>query len=186
MISIEVVSHDLVRTLSELLPDQCVNEPIELWEAGEWGLGLEYLADYLAQYYIPLGRADREQLIALAHEKGVAPRVTSGLRWCPDADSASRPWQVVEDTDFGLDITVELDTEISEGHPLFGRELTPMLVCESCDDVLALVDWGLSQEYTIAVVHPTWSRRGEQPPWPKSEVFTSSDEALDRFVHDSE
>lgn len=60
-------------------------------------------------------------------------------------------------------LTTELAAEISKGHPLHGQGLTVLAKSETTDDVLVAVAAG-----GWAVVHLTWSRKAESPPWPRT------------------
>lgn len=62
-------------------------------------------------------------------------------------------------------LETELRTEVSEGHPLFGRAFRIVGRSHAADDVLVTVDGGW------ALVHLTWSRHAERPPWPTSTEF---------------
>ena len=80
------------------------------------------------------------------------------------------PWEDLRNPDAehreqvsGLE--TEVRTELSDGHPLFGRAFSIVGRSHAADDVLLKVDDGW------ALVHLTWSRHAERPPWPNSTEF---------------
>jgi hypothetical protein len=79
------------------------------------------------------------------------------------------PWlQVSECDDVGRGLVAELEREVQPGHHLAGRKAVPIAKCGGCDDAIFRVDDG-----TWAIVHLTWSRRPEAPPWPRTERIVS-------------
>ncbi|MEY9873269.1 hypothetical protein ABH931_002751 [Streptacidiphilus sp. MAP12-33] len=155
------------------------------WDAGEWGLAVEDLADLLSEHHTPLLRADRAAVLGLAEVFDVSGRTMSALRWCPDLESEDEWWREVEGLPRASAIADELIREIAPGHALYGVPLAPWLECGACDDVLVRLDdenarTG-STPYKVAVVHVGWSRRAEEPPWPATIVFDRALDALDRL-----
>lgn len=61
----------------------------------------------------------------------------------------------------------ELKKEIGKRHPLFGRGLTPIAKCNTCDETLL----DIPNEARWAVVLVTWSRVIERAPSPVSTMF---------------
>ena len=59
----------------------------------------------------------------------------------------------------------EASTEIGPGHPLSGHALSVIAACPACDSAAFQVDDG-----TFAIVHLTWARHEEAPPWPSAET----------------
>jgi hypothetical protein len=59
-------------------------------------------------------------------------------------------------------LRAELDREIAEGHALAGFIAEVIAKCEHCDDVAIVL-----RDETFAIVHLTWSRGPEKPPWPR-------------------
>jgi len=158
---------------------------LSTWDAGEWGLAIEDLADNLSDRHTPLLRADRAAILQLATAFGVSPKAVSALRWCPDLESEDEWWRDIEDSPRASAIAAELDREIAPGHALHGVSLTPWLECGACDDVLVRLDDENARtgkvRYRVAIVHPVWSRHSETPPWPSTVVFEQALDALDRL-----
>jgi hypothetical protein len=77
-------------------------------------------------------------------------------------------------------LTAELQREIAPGHVLAGRRATVVRRCSGCDDVLFRMD-----DDVFAVVHLTWSRKREGPPWPRTVVLPTF-VALESFVDSHE
>jgi hypothetical protein len=85
-----------------------------------------------------------------------------------DGDSA----QAVED---------EVTTEIAPGHELHQLALTAVAKCEGCDSVVYRASDG-----TFAVVHLSWSRKPETPPWPRTTRlggFIAVESSMDQHEH---
>jgi hypothetical protein len=68
----------------------------------------------------------------------------------------------------------ELIAEIGAGHVLAARGVTVVARAHHRDDILAEADDG-----TWAIVHLTWRRATEPPPWPATRVFLSLDSAVE-------
>lgn len=62
-------------------------------------------------------------------------------------------------------LKAELLTELCEGHELSGQPVTAIARCQSCDDAVFTVD---TDPVRWVLIHLTWRRRQEQPPWPKT------------------
>jgi hypothetical protein len=58
-----------------------------------------------------------------------------------------------------------LINELSPEHPLFGLPVEVQNRCGGCDSVCVSVAEG-----SFAIVHLTWSRHPEPPPWPETEI----------------
>jgi hypothetical protein len=158
---------------------------VSAWNAGECGLAVEGLADFLSEHHTPLLRADRAAVLELAAALDVSTGVTTALRWCPHLEADDVWWHEIEGTPRASVVASELTREIAPGHALHGVLLTPWLKCGACDDVLIRLDGDQAQTgrvpYRAAVVHLTWSRRAETPPWPTAAVFDQALDALDRL-----
>lgn len=72
----------------------------------------------------------------------------------------------------------ELRAEVAEGHPLAGVKVEVIGRSEARDDVLVLAEDG-----RWSVVHLTWKRGPERPPWP-SVRFYGSVRALEQALAD--
>jgi hypothetical protein len=57
----------------------------EFVDAGECGLALESLADWLSEDEVPIRSAVRDEMQRLGQEMGIVERVSGSLRFCPDA-----------------------------------------------------------------------------------------------------
>lgn len=158
---------------------------LSAWDAGEEGLAVEDLADALSEHHTPLLRTDRAAVLELAAAFAVTTRVTAALRWCPDQESEDEWWREIEGRPRAVAVASELADEISPGHVLHGIVLTPWLECGACDDVLVRLDDENARTgrvpYRAAVVHVSWSRRAERPPWPRTLVFARALDALDQL-----
>jgi hypothetical protein len=65
----------------------------------------------------------------------------------------------------------ELQKELAEGHPLFGKQVEPIAMRKDRDDVLLKVG---DEPVNYAVVHLTWSgKKGRTPIWPITKLFAS-------------
>ncbi|MFD7460499.1 MULTISPECIES: hypothetical protein [unclassified Streptomyces] len=80
------------------------------------------------------------------------------------------PWWVPDDGNGMHGFELELQRELSFGHPLHGAKATAVARCEGCDDVLFSV---ANRPYPRAVVHLTWTGREERAPWPMTTPFAS-------------
>lgn len=67
-------------------------------------------------------------------------------------------------------LNAELLREIGPGHVLHGVELHVIARATPQDDVIVQTTDG-----QVAMVHMTWSRRREAPPWPTTETVSSSE-----------
>ncbi|ALG05856.1 MafI family immunity protein [Kibdelosporangium phytohabitans] len=56
----------------------------EYIEAGESGLALEMLADWLSEDETPIPSAVRAEMVDLSHAVGINGRVSRALAYCPD------------------------------------------------------------------------------------------------------
>jgi hypothetical protein len=71
------------------------------------------------------------------------------------------PWWRPDDDNLAV-LSRELESELSAGHPLYRVPVDVRARCAGCDEVLLSVVDG-----TFALVHLTWSRHPEEPPWPR-------------------
>lgn len=75
----------------------------------------------------------------------------------------------------------EAATEISLGHDLHGLALTALVRCDGCDSVVYRASDG-----TFAIVHLSWTRKPETPPWPRTTRlggFIAVETAMDQHEH---
>lgn len=73
----------------------------------------------------------------------------------------------------------ELRREVARGHPLYGETVVAIAKCVGCDDVL----FSIEGEYVRwTVVHLTFARHPEEPPWPMAERFNAFAEARRRLA----
>ena len=75
----------------------------------------------------------------------------------------------------------EAATEIAAGHELHGLALTTLAKCEGCDSVVFR-----ASDDTFAIVHLTWIRKPETPPWPDTTRlggFIAVETAMDQHEH---
>ena len=67
----------------------------------------------------------------------------------------------------------QLKLELSSGHELYGVPVKLIGRHGGCDD--ALFEF-LDDSGQVAVVHLTWARRPETPPWPATAIYGSLEE----------
>jgi hypothetical protein len=75
----------------------------------------------------------------------------------------------------------EAATEIAAGHELHGLALTAVAKCEGCDSVVFR-----ASDSTFAIVHLSWIRKPEAPPWPRTTRlggFIAVEMAMDQHEH---
>jgi len=75
----------------------------------------------------------------------------------------------------------EAVAEVAPGHELFGLSLRTVAKCVGCDDVVFR-----AADDTFAIVHLTWSRKQEAPPWPRTTRlggFIAIEAAMDQHEH---
>jgi hypothetical protein len=78
-------------------------------------------------------------------------------------------WHVAaERPDLAAGYEREMQAELGAGHPLFGVPVAAVGKHDGADDVLFRV---LDGSGRVAVVHLTWARHPEPPPWPATEFF---------------
>jgi len=83
------------------------------------------------------------------------------------------PWHPV-----AAGLEAELEREVGEGHPLFGREAVAVGRRFDCDDVLFYLPGGGPP---LAVVHLTWAgRREKSPEFPQTEFYGSVNDWVER------
>jgi hypothetical protein len=83
--------------------------------------------------------------------------------------------------DLGKQLVAELEREVQPGHELTGRKLVPIAKCGGCDDAVFRLD-----DETWVIVHLTWSRQAEAPPWPRTKrvgSFLAIEAALTEHEH---
>ncbi len=80
------------------------------------------------------------------------------------------PWSDLSEgsTNLAAAYERELQAELDEGHPLFGVRVSAIGKHDGTDDVLFQLLDGTGR---VAVVHLTWARHPEAPPWPATELF---------------
>ena len=75
-------------------------------------------------------------------------------------------------------LEAQLEREVPPGHVLFGRRMQAVARRQDCDDVLFV-----SIDVTptiVAVVHLTWSKRGESSDLPSAQLYSSIAEWLEQ------
>ena len=83
--------------------------------------------------------------------------------------SLPEPWtSASEFDDLGKRLVAELERGVQPGHELAGRTVVPIAKCGGCDDAVFRLE-----DETWAIVHLTWSRRAESPPWPRTKLVSS-------------
>lgn len=75
---------DLAESVSDRLTLEQRGWLGDLLRAGEVEVGLEMLADWLAEDEHPLSAEERREALALAEELGVPERVGGALAFCPE------------------------------------------------------------------------------------------------------
>jgi hypothetical protein len=107
------------------------------------------------------------------------PGVLSGAstdRFVEGLTLSTQWWGLGETTELANEmravVLAELRTEIRRRHVLYGKVVQVEAFFEPSDDVVVrLVDG------TFALVHPTWSRRREVPPFPTAQRLGSASSA---------
>jgi hypothetical protein len=78
-------------------------------------------------------------------------------------------------------LAAEACSEIGAAHELAGHELTAVVQCAGCDEVIFSVDDG-----TFARVHLSWAQHPEPEPWPATtrlRGFHALETAIDNHRH---
>jgi hypothetical protein len=78
-------------------------------------------------------------------------------------------------------LVAEARAEIGVGHELAGHELTAVVKCGGCDEVIFSID-----DRTFAQVHLTWSHHRENEPWPATQRlggFLALETVIDNHQH---
>jgi hypothetical protein len=104
------------------------------------------------------------------------------------------PWQAVavSDDDFrdpwfrpdaehAHNFENEAHAEMAPGHELHGLALRAVAKCAGCDDVVFR-----ASDDTFAIVHLTWAKKPETPPWPLTTRlggFVAVETAMDQHEH---
>ena len=92
------------------------------------------------------------------------------------------PWQILDDTPEmrGLveRLSAHLQSDIPPQHLLYGVKAIPVARRVDRDDVLFHIDGG---KMPLAVVHMTW-RREKDPRWPKTEMYGSWQDWVNRVM----
>jgi len=86
------------------------------------------------------------------------------------SDLTGFAWRLTEDVARSLE--AELQEELAPGHALHGRRAVAIAKRETNDDVL----FALQDSREVALVHLTWARRRERPPWPTATIYGSIEE----------
>lgn len=73
----------------------------------------------------------------------------------------------------------EARKEIHPGHDLAGHSLTAIAGCSGCDRVAFRLDDG-----SFAIIHLTWTSRGEEPPWPATQRAGGGYIILEMLIND--
>jgi hypothetical protein len=81
----------------------------------------------------------------------------------------------VRDQPIGGVLGAELELEVMAGRPLHGHTWAVVARAIPQDEVLV----ACGDE--VALVHLTWSRRAEPPPWPET-TFLATAEAFESFI----
>ncbi|CAJ0733426.1 hypothetical protein CJ026_002450 [Ralstonia pickettii] len=84
------------------------------------------------------------------------------------------PWSSTQDLGDALcdSFVRELQSEVARGHAMFGLPIRLVARGEGDDALFEITD-GSSR---VAVVHLTWSKVEEVPPWPESTLYSSIQE----------
>lgn len=85
------------------------------------------------------------------------------------------PWHDVADDGVGYAAVLEqqLKREVAPGHPLHGIPVEAAGKAEASDDAVFRL---LDGSGRVAMVHLTWSRPPETPPWPITGLYASAEE----------
>jgi hypothetical protein len=97
-----------------------------------------------------------------------------------DEDDFREPWFRL-DAEHGRSFESEVRAEVASGHELHGLDLRAIAKCGGCDDVVFR-----ASDDTFAIVHLTWARMPETPPWPLTSRlggFIAVEAAMDQHDH---
>jgi hypothetical protein len=95
-----------------------------------------------------------------------------------DQPAWREPWvPVANEREPGL-LAAELLREVAPGHPLHDRPVRIWARRCDCDDVLVLV----GNPEQLAVVHLSYASRPDRPPWPKTRIFDSFAEFVEKIM----
>lgn len=75
--------HGLVIQLADRLTSDQARFTTDLIDAGEFGLALEFIADYLSEAEREVGEVERHVMTSLVNEMGMDGRVERALALCP-------------------------------------------------------------------------------------------------------
>ena len=88
-----------------------------------------------------------------------------------------KPWVPFKDSELdrsrATGLAVELQTEVSLGHSLYGASATAVAYRKDCDDVLFAIDL---HDKPLTVVHLTRNRGKELDTLPRTKLFTNCEE----------
>lgn len=80
------------------------------------------------------------------------------------------PFERLTDATVAAALNDELNRELAPEHPLHGHDWTVVARAYDQDDVI------VHDGQVVALVHLTWSRKREDPPFPTTSVISSADE----------
>lgn len=75
--------HGLLTQVADRLADEQVESAAEFIDAGEYGLALEFIADYLSEDGREISEFERSEMTALVGKMGMDGRVERALAFCP-------------------------------------------------------------------------------------------------------
>ena len=75
----------LIQTSDGMTPEEATVVD-DLLDHNEYGLALEFIADYLSERESPLSQTVKVQMVALAARMGLGGRVEGALEFCPVVD----------------------------------------------------------------------------------------------------
>lgn len=140
----------------------------EIGDALQIDIGRSEAGTFVRIVHLPTGTFVFKGPIGEASVVAVRDSLLRELRQkVQDFPTLLEPWEQFVDEDHRRAFETELATEISEHHPLYGRDVKVVAHRSDCDDLIVEL-----ADDRVAVVHLTWSgtREGD-PMYPKTTFF---------------
>lgn len=164
--SIEASLREAARLLAGSLSTEQCDDVVHLLDHGEPGISLDTLCSHLYEEDVVIDHAARGLIAHAGNLMGKNPLLWERLAPAPWPELDAGTWWVLpsgeaDDFEHLVALRSELGREISVGHVLYGEPFDVLARFSGADEVLLRLTGG-----RFAIVHPTWSRKAEPPPWP--------------------